>query len=136
MAVHRSARWALALTPIAFFMVALDALVVITALPASIVTSAPDSTLEWTVNAYSLAFAAGIITAAALGDQFGRRRLFVAGLVLFSAASAACGLAPTAEILIAARVIQGLGAAIIMPLSLTILTAAFPPERRGAIVGI
>ena len=137
MAVHRSARWALMLTPIAFFMVALDALVVITALPAiQRDLGAGISTLEWTVNAYNLAFAAGIITAAALGDQFGRRRLFVLGLLLFSAASAACALAPTATLLIAARVIQGLGAAIIMPLSLTILTTAFPPERRGAIVGI
>jgi EmrB/QacA subfamily drug resistance transporter len=137
MAVHQSSRWALALTPVAFFMVALDALVVITALPAiQRGLGGGLSTLEWTVNAYSLAFAAGIITAAALGDQFGRRRLFVAGLVLFSAASAACALAPTVEILIAARVVQGLGGAIIMPLGLTILTTAFPPERRGAIVGI
>jgi EmrB/QacA subfamily drug resistance transporter len=137
MAVSQSPRWALALTPIAFFMVALDALVVITALPAiQHDLNASLSTLEWTVNAYSLAFAAGIITAAALGDQFGRRRLFVSGLLLFSAASAACALAPSATLLIAARVVQGLGAAIIMPLSLTILTTAFPPERRGAIVGI
>jgi EmrB/QacA subfamily drug resistance transporter len=137
MAVSRSSRWALALTPIAFFMVALDALVVITALPAiQHDLGASMSTLEWTVNAYSLAFAAGIITAAALGDQFGRRRLFIIGLLLFSAASAACALAPTATLLIAARVVQGLGAAIIMPISLTILTTAFPPERRGTIVGI
>src|SRR5438874_3464688 len=137
MEAKTSARWALALTPIAFFMVALDALVVITALPAiQRDLGASLSTLEWTVNAYNLAFAAGIITAAALGDQFGRRRLFVMGLVLFSAASAACALAPTAELLIAARVVQGLAAATVMPLSLTILTAAFPPERRGAIVGI
>lgn len=137
MAVHRSSLWTLALTSVAFFMVALDALVVITALPAiHRDLGASLSTLEWTVNAYSLAFAAGIITAAALGDQFGRRRVFALGLVLFSAASAACAVAPTVEILIAARVIQGLGAAIVMPLSLTILTAAFPPERRGAIVGM
>jgi len=137
MAVHRSPRWALALTSVAFFMVALDALVVITALPAiQRNLGASLSTLEWTVNAYSLAFAAGIITAAALGDQFGRRRVCALGLVLFSAASAVCALAPTVELLIAARVIQGLGAAIVMPLSLTILTAAFPPERRGAIVGM
>jgi len=139
MAVHRfgSPRWTLALTSVAFFMVALDALVVITALPAiHRDLGASLSTLEWTINAYSLAFAAGIITAAALGAQFGRRRVFALGLVLFSAASAACALAPTVELLIAARVIQGLGAAIVMPLSLTILTAAFPPERRGAIVGM
>jgi EmrB/QacA subfamily drug resistance transporter len=137
MEAPRSPRWTLALTSLAFFMVALDALVVITALPAmQRDLGAGLSTLEWTVNAYTLAFAAGIITAAALGDQLGRRRVFVLGLVLFSAASAACALAPTAEILIAARVVQGLGAAAVMPLSLTILTAAFPPERRGRIVGI
>jgi EmrB/QacA subfamily drug resistance transporter len=137
MKVNQQARWALAITPIAFFMVALDALVVITALPSiHLDLGAPLSTLEWTVNAYTLAFAAAIITAAALGDQFGRRRVFVIGLLLFSAASAACALAPTAELLIAARVVQGIGAAVIMPLSLTILTSAFPPERRGSIIGI
>src|SRR5258706_10402690 len=136
--VHRSSRgWALALTPVAFFMVTLDALVVITALPSiHRDLGASLSTLEWTVNAYTLAYAAGIITAAALGDRFGRRRVFASGMALFSAASAACALAPTVELLIAFRVMQGIGAAIVMPLSLTILTAAFPPERRGAIVGL
>jgi EmrB/QacA subfamily drug resistance transporter len=129
--------WAVALTSIAFFMVALDALVVITALPAiHRDLGASLSTLEWTVNAYTLAYAAGIITAAAVGDRFGRRGVFAAGLALFSLASAACALAPSVELLIAARVVQGIGAAIVMPLSLTILTAAFPPERRGAIVGL
>ena len=136
--VHRSSRgWALALTPVAFFMVTLDALVVITALPSiHRELGASLSTLEWTVNAYTLAYAAGIITAAALGDRFGRRRLFAAGLAVFSVASAACALAPSAELLIAFRVLQGIGAAIVMPLSLTILTSAFPPERRGAIIGL
>jgi EmrB/QacA subfamily drug resistance transporter len=134
---RQTARWALALTPIAFLMVTLDALVVITALPSiHSELGASLSTLEWTVNAYTLAYAAGIITAAALGDRFGRRRLFTIGLVLFSAASAACALAPSVEFLIAFRVIQGTGAAIIMPLSLTILTTAFPLERRGAIIGL
>src|SRR5215472_13160282 len=129
----RSARWwALALTPSALLMVTLDALVVITALPAihrDLGTGL--STLEWTVNASTLAYAAGIIPAAALGDRVGRRRLFTLGLVLFSAASAAGALAPTVAVLISFRVIQGLGAAISMPLSLTVLTSAFPPERRG-----
>jgi EmrB/QacA subfamily drug resistance transporter len=135
---HRSSgRWTVALTSLAFFIVALDALVVITALPAMHRNlGASLSTLEWTINAYTLTYAAGIITAAALGDRLGRRRVFVAGLALFTAASAACALAPSIELLIAARAIQGIGAAMIMPLSLTILTAAFPPERRGAIVGI
>jgi MFS family permease len=129
--------WTLALTAIAFFMVALDALVVVTALPAiQRDLHASLSMLEWTVNAFTLAFAAGIITAAALGDRLGRRRVFTSGLILFTAASAACALAPTATLLIAARAIQGVGAAMIMPLSLTILASAFPAERRGAVVGI
>jgi EmrB/QacA subfamily drug resistance transporter len=129
--------WTLALTSIAFFMVALDTLVVITALPAmQRELRVGLSTLEWTVNAYGLAFAAGIITAAALGDRFGRRRVFTLGLALFTAASAACALAPSAGALIAARAVQGVGASMVMPLSLTILTSAFPAARRGAIVGI
>jgi EmrB/QacA subfamily drug resistance transporter len=137
MQLTKSAGWALALTSVAFFMTALDALVVITALPtihASLGGSV--STLEWTVNAYTLTLAAGIITAAALGDRLGRRRMYVAGLLLFTAASAACALAPSAGLLIGARAIQGLGAALITPLSLTILAAAFPAERRATTVGI
>ena len=129
--------WTLALTAIAFFMVALDALVVVTALPAiQRDLHASLSTLEWTINAFTLAFAAGIITAAALGDRLGRRRIFTLGLTLFTIASAACAIAPTAGLLVAARAVQGLGAAMVMPLSLTILASAFPPERRGAIIGI
>jgi EmrB/QacA subfamily drug resistance transporter len=127
----------LALTSVAFFMVALDALVVVTALPAihhSIGGSL--GTLEWAVNSYSLTFAAGIITAAAIGDRLGRRRVYVAGLVLFTLASAACALAPNAGALIAARAVQGLGSAAVTPLSLTILTSSFPAARRGAVVGI
>jgi EmrB/QacA subfamily drug resistance transporter len=118
-------------------MVSLDALVVVTALPAlHREFGASLATLQWTVNAYALAYAASITTAAALGDRYGRRRLFAVGLALFAVMSAACALAPTVEALIAARVVQGIGAGIIMPLSLTILTTAYPPERRGAIVGI
>ena len=129
--------WALILTSAAFFMVALDSLVVIAALPAiHRGLGASIATLEWTINAYGLAFATGIITAAALGDRLGRRRMFTWGLALFTTASAACALAPTAATLIFARAIQGLGAAVIMPLSLTLLTSAYPPARRGAIVGI
>ena len=129
--------WTLTLTSLAFFMVALDALVVITALPAiHRDLGAGLATLQWTVNAYSLAFGAGIITAASVGDRFGRRRVFATGLALFTAASAACAVAPTAELLIVARAIQGLGGAMIMPLSLTILTATFPLARRGVIVGL
>src|ERR671930_438048 len=131
------AAWTLALTSVAFFMVALDALVVVTALPAIHHDLGGSlSTLEWSVNAYLLVFAAGIVTAAALGDRLGRRLVYVAGLVLFTAASAACALAPGTAFLIAARAVQGLGAAIVTPLSLTILTTTFPAERRGSIVGI
>jgi EmrB/QacA subfamily drug resistance transporter len=127
----------LALTSVAFFMVSLDALVVVTALPA-IHRSVGGSigTLEWAVNAYALTFAAGIITAAALGERLGRRRVYVAGLVVFTLASAACAVAPDASLLIAARAVQGLGAAAVTPLALTILAAAFPAERRGTVVGI
>jgi EmrB/QacA subfamily drug resistance transporter len=92
--------------------------------------------LQWTLNSYGIAFAAGIITAAALGDRFGRRKLFTIGLALFTAASVACAQAPNLSELIVARTLQGLGGAIVLPLSLTILTAAFPIERRGMIVGI
>jgi EmrB/QacA subfamily drug resistance transporter len=129
--------WTLALTGVAFFMVTLDALVVMTALPAmGRDLRAGLATLEWTVNAYALTTAAGIVTAAALGDRYGRRRVFGVGVALFTVASAACALAPNAGLLIAFRAVQGLGAAIVMPLSLTILTAAFPPARRGAVVGV
>jgi EmrB/QacA subfamily drug resistance transporter len=134
---EHSPGWILGLTSLSFFMVVLDSLVVITALPRmqeDLHVSLP--TLQWTVNAYGIVFAAGIITAAALGDRFGRRSVFVAGLALFTLASGACALAPSAATLIAARTVQGIGAAAVLPLSLTILTNAFPAERRGTIVGI
>jgi EmrB/QacA subfamily drug resistance transporter len=129
--------WLLGLTSTAYFMVVLDSVVVITALPRmQRDLHAGIASLQWTLTAYNIAFAAGIITAAALGDRFGRRRIFTIGLVLFTAASAVCALAPNASALIAARTVQGLGGAIILPLSLTILTSAFPAQRRGMIVGI
>jgi EmrB/QacA subfamily drug resistance transporter len=118
-------------------MVVLDSVIVITALPRmqrDVHVSL--SFLQWTLNAYGIAFAAGIMTAAALGDRLGRRKVFTAGLALFTAASAACALAPNLSELIAARTVQGLGGAVVLPVSLTILTAAFPTERRGMIVGI
>jgi EmrB/QacA subfamily drug resistance transporter len=129
--------WVLGLTSTAYFMVVLDSVVVITALPRmqeSLHVSL--ASLQWTLNAYGIAFAAGIITAAALGDRLGRRRVFNFGLALFTAASVACAVVPSASELIAARTVQGLGGAIVLPLSLTILTTAFPQERRGMIVGI
>jgi EmrB/QacA subfamily drug resistance transporter len=129
--------WVLGLTSTAYFMVVLDSVVVITALPRMQAgLHAGIATLQWTLTAYNIAFAAGIITAAAVGDRFGRRRIFTLGLALFTAASAACALAPNAAELIAARTVQGLGAAVVLPLSLTILTTAFPAQRRGMIVGI
>ena len=129
--------WTLILTSVAAFMVALDSLVVVTALPSmQRDLHAGLSTLEWTVNAYTLAFAAGIVTAAALGDRFGRRRVFTIGMTLFSIASAACAVAPSPGLLVAARAVQGIGGAIVTPLALTLLTTAFPPQRRGAVIGI
>jgi EmrB/QacA subfamily drug resistance transporter len=134
---NRRLGWVIGLTSTAYFMVVLDSVVVITALPRMQrdLHVSLDS-LQWTLNAYGIAFAAGIITAAALGDRFGRRRIFSIGLALFTAASIACALAPTASSLIAARTVQGLGGAVVLPLSLTILTTAFPAERRGMVVGI
>ena len=129
--------WVLGLTSTAYFMVALDATVVSTALSRMQADLHVGLTsLQWTLNAYGIAFAAGIITAAALGDRFGRRLIFTIGLALFTIASGACAVAPSAADLIAARTVQGLGGAIVLPLSLTILTTAFPAERRGTIVGI
>jgi EmrB/QacA subfamily drug resistance transporter len=129
--------WVLALTSTAYFMVVLDSSVVLTALPRMQYDLHADlASLQWTVTAYGIAFAAGIITAAALGDRFGRRRIFNIGLTLFALTSAACALAPNSAELIAARTVQGLGAAMVTPLSLTILTTAFPLRRRGLIVGI
>src|SRR4030088_2532665 len=120
-------RWVLALTAVAAFMISMDSLVVTTAL--STIRRALGSsieTLEWTVNAYNLTFAVLLVTGAALGDRFGRRRMLVAGLGLFAAASAACALSPTIGWLIAARAVQGGGAALVLPLALTLLSAGFP----------
>src|SRR5690348_15027690 len=130
-------RWVLALTSLSSLMVALDALVVTTAL--STIRHDLHATvaqLEWTVNAYTLSFAVLLMTAAVLGDRLGRRRVFVAGLVVFTAASAACALAPSIGWLIAARTVQGAGAAAVTPLALALLSAAFPPDRRPWALGI
>jgi EmrB/QacA subfamily drug resistance transporter len=133
----KSGRWVLALASVASFMVALDALVVTTALTAiRVALHASIAELEWTVNAYTLSFAALLMTAAVLGDRFGRRRIFVAGIGLFTLASAACALAPSAGWLIVARGVQGAGAAMVMPLAMALLTAAVPAERRGWALGI
>jgi EmrB/QacA subfamily drug resistance transporter len=128
--------WTFAITSIALFMATLDNLVVTTALPVirtDLGASIED--LEWTVNAYTLTFAVFLLTGAALGDRFGRRRLFVIGLGIFTAASVAAALAPSVEALIVARAAQGLGGAIVTPLTLTILSAAVPPDKRGVALG-
>ena len=136
-AVTRAQGWALALSSLASFMVVLDLLVVATALNTiHRDLGASIGELEWTVNAYTLAFAVLLMTAAAVGDRFGRRRIFAAGLAVFAAGSAACALAPGVGALIAARVVQGIGAAMIMPLALALLNAAVPPQRRGWAMGI
>src|SRR5256884_4847357 len=128
--------WTFAITSVALFMTTLDNLVVTTALPViRRDLHAGLSGLEWTVNAYTLTFAVLLITGAALGDRFGRRRLFVIGLGIFTAASAAAALAPSIEWLIAARAVQGVGGAIVTPLTLTILSSAVSPERRGLVLG-
>src|SRR5438876_8462963 len=120
-----------------FFMIMLDTTIVYVATP-SILTSLQTSldSVLWVFNGYLLAYAVLLITAGRLGDVFGPRNLFAAGLVVFTAASAACGLSQDAGQLIAARVVQGVGGAMLAPQSLTILTAVFPAERRGAALGI
>jgi EmrB/QacA subfamily drug resistance transporter len=129
--------WTLIATALAIFMVSLDNLVVTNALTSIREDlGASLEALEWTVNAYTLAFAVFLLTGAALGDRYGRRRVFVVGLAIFTAASAAAALAPSTGALIAARAVQGLGAGIIAPLSLTILSAAVPAERRGLALGV
>src|ERR671934_641335 len=129
--------WTLALTALGLFMVALDTLVVTSALPVLRVDlDASLSDLEWTVNAYNLAFACFLLTGAALGDRFGRRRMFTVGLFVFTAASAAAALSPSVGALVAARAVQGAGAAVVMPLTLTLISEAFPLEKRGAAIGL
>ena len=129
--------WVLVLTSLGSLMAVLDAMVVATSLhrirdelDASI------ESLEWTMNAYNLSFAVLLLTGAALGDRFGRRRAFMAGLTLFVAASVACALSGSVAWLIAGRAAQGIGAALVMPLAMTLLSAAFPPEERAKALGI
>jgi EmrB/QacA subfamily drug resistance transporter len=125
------------ITSVASLMVVLDALVVATALTAiQGDLGASISELEWTVNAYGLSFAVLLMTAAAAGDRWGRRRVFVAGVAVFALASLACAVAPNVGTLIAGRVLQGVGAAFIMPLALALLGAAFPPELRPKALGV
>src|ERR1700744_5021635 len=128
--------WTFAITSAALFMASLDNLVVTTALP-SIRDHLHASLegLQWTVNAYTLTFAVLLLTGASLGDRYGRRRLFTIGLALFTAGSAGAALAPGIGMLVAARAVQGVGAAIVIPLTLTLLSAAVSPQRRGLALG-
>jgi EmrB/QacA subfamily drug resistance transporter len=133
---RRATLAAFLITSLGLFMVSLDNLVVTTALPVIRESlGASLSQLEWTVNAYTLTFAVLLLTGAALGDRFGRKRVFTGGVALFTLGSTFAALAPTGEALIVARAIQGVGAAIVTPLSLTILSAAVPAERRGVALG-
>src|SRR5512142_779616 len=129
--------WTFVITSTALFMVTLDNLVVTTAIP--VIRQdlhAGLSSLQWTVNAYTLTFAALLLTGAALGDRFGRRRLLAIGVAIFTAASAGAALAPSIVALDVARALQGVGGAIVLPLTLTVLSAAVPAARRGVALGI
>src|SRR4051794_7225419 len=128
--------WTLGAMCFALFMIMLDNTVVNVALP-SIQRSlhASLSGLEWTVNAYTLSFAVLLVTGGRLGDIFGRRRMFLFGVVVFAASSAAIGVAPTAGWLVAGRALQGVGAAFMMPGTLSIISNEFPPEQRGRAIG-
>jgi len=134
--IGRRTLWTFVITSVALFMVTLDNLVVTTALPVirkDLGASLAD--LEWTVNAYTLTFAVLLLTGAALGDRFGRRRLFTIGMTVFTLGSIGAALAPSVEALVAFRALQGLGGAIVTPLTLTLLSAAVPAERRGLALG-
>jgi|SRR5579872_378391 len=122
---------------IAVFMISMDNLIVTNALP--VIREALHTGLEgleWTVNAYTLTFAVLLLTGAALGDRFGRRRLMAIGITVFTGASAASALAPGIGALIVARSVQGVGAAIVTPLTVTLIASVTPPQRRGMALGI
>ncbi len=137
MSSSRRNNWTLAIVSVALFMVVLDNLVVSVALPTiHRDLGASIQSLEWTVNAYVLAYAVLLLTGAALGDRFGRKRMFIIGMGVFTAASAAAALAPSTGLLVAARAVQGTGAAMVTPLTLTLLAEAFPAQRRGMAIGV
>src|SRR5215217_6604314 len=136
-ALRMRPKWTFAVVSTALFMVVLDNLVVTTALPSIRADlGATIESLQWTVNAYTLTFAVLLLTGAALGDRFGRKRMFAIGVTAFTVASAAAALAPTTGALIAARAIQGAAAASVLPLTLTLLSEAFPAGRRGLVLGL
>jgi EmrB/QacA subfamily drug resistance transporter len=137
MTTKRSRAWTLGIVSVGLFMVVLDNLVINVALPSiHRQLGASIQALEWTVNAYVLSYAVLLLTGAAVGDRFGRKRMFTFGMALFTASSAAAALAPSIGLLIAARALQGVGAAIATPLTLTLLADAFPPHQRGLAIGV
>jgi EmrB/QacA subfamily drug resistance transporter len=137
MGTARRRGWTLAIVSIGLFMVVLDNLVVSVALPSiHRELGASIQSLEWTVNAYTLSYAVLLLTGAALGDRLGRKRMFMAGVALFTVSSAAAAMAPSIGLLIVARAIQGAGAAIATPLTLTLLADAYPADRRGFAIGV
>jgi EmrB/QacA subfamily drug resistance transporter len=137
MSATRRRGWTLAIVSVGLFMVVLDNLVVSVALPSiHRDLGASIQSLEWTVNAYTLSYAVLLLTGAALGDRFGRKRMFMTGITLFTVSSAAAALAPSIGLLIVARATHGAGAAIATPLTLTLLAAAYPPDRRGFAIGV
>jgi MFS family permease len=134
---RRDKNWTLGVTALASFMMALDALIVTTAFATIRADfNATVETLQWAVNAYNLSFAVLLLTGAALGDRFGRRRLFAAGIALFTLASVACALSAGAVSLIAARFVQGAGAALAIPIGMAMLSGAFAKEERARALGI
>src|SRR6187401_1734128 len=134
---ERRTWWTLAAVSFGRFMIMLDNTIVNVALP-SIQRSLHIglSELEWIVNGYALTFAVLMLTGGKLADMLGRRRMFIVGLAIFTASSLACGLATGATMLIGARVVQGVGSALMNPATLSIITATFPPRQRGTAIGI
>jgi EmrB/QacA subfamily drug resistance transporter len=133
----RKTTWTFVVVSVAVFMASLDNLIVTTALPViKEALGASLQELQWTVNAYTLTFAVLLLTGAALGDRFGRKRMFLVGISIFTLGSAMAALAPSIGLLITARAIQGMGGAIVTPLTLTILSAAVAPARRGLALGV
>ncbi|MEU7881414.1 MFS transporter [Microbispora bryophytorum] len=133
----RSVGRVILVTAIPMFLVSLNNLVVVNTLPViARDLAAPPSTLQWVIHAYALAFAGLLLTGSALGDRFGRRRVFAGGIAIFALGSAGCALSDSIGSLIAARVVQGAGAAAVLPISLTLLAAGVPPRRRNVAIGL
>jgi MFS family permease len=129
--------WTLGAVAFGLFMIMLDNTVVNVALKAiQDDLKIGVSELEWVVNGYALTFAVLMLTGGKLADMLGRRRMFIVGLAIFTGASLACGLAPSASFLIGARIVQGVGSALMNPATLSIITATFPPRQRGMAIGI